>query len=505
MIKLLFIILLLIHLNVNEIFGKFNRKKILINGRSLYGLRYLKNNNKNEFNNKKITRNSIENLFDQKINHFNSNDKNTFKQRFWYSNKWYVDGGPIFLMIGDSTSDSNEWIENEDSEWMKLAKENHAMVFLLEHRYYGASLPVKNMSTDNMILLSSRQAIEDVGYFIKSINQINNYSNNTKWIVFGGSYSGALAAWARQLHPELIYGAISSSGTIQAVVDFYQYLDVVKNSLSSYSSECANDLKKGLYEVRELLKTPSGQDKITKLFNLCDKWSTLSDDDKGYFWQSIFINYMEVVQYNLNNFGSYRDSLTIKNLCSYHLDNSSTSLEHLGNVYNWFEQQFGDFCTETSYEMYIDFLKEINFGEDYSDTRAWVWQTCTEFGFFQSTDNDAKNFWGNVIDINWYVKQCTDIFGDKLTNSTVYLGIHGTNTFYGGINNFKGTRVILLNGSIDPWHVLGILKKTNSQIYPILMNGTAHCADMYPEADDDLPSLINGRKQIKEILNNWLQ
>uniref|UniRef100_A0A0K0ERI0 Serine protease K12H4.7 n=1 Tax=Strongyloides stercoralis TaxID=6248 RepID=A0A0K0ERI0_STRER len=503
MLKLLIVILLISHLNINYIFGKFNRKKILINGRPWYGFRPLFNN-KNKINEKE-ERSGIENLFDQKIDHFNSNNNGTFKQRYWYNNKWYSNNGPAFLMIGDSTSNSDEWIENNNLEWIKLAQEHNAAVFLLEHRYYGASHPVKDMSTNNMIYLSSKQAIEDVGYFIKSMNKMNNYSNNTKWIVFGGSYSGALAAWSRQLHPELVYGAIASSGTIQAVVDFYQYLDVVRNSLSSYSIECANDLKEGLYEVRKLLKTPSGQDKITNLFNLCDNWSTLSDDDKGYFWQSLFSNYMEVVQYNLNNFGSFKTTLTIKNLCSYHLDNSSKPLDHLANVYKMFEEEFGDFCTETSYEMYIDFLKEINFGEDYSDDRAWVWQTCTEFGYFQSTDSNTSNFWGNVLDNNWYVKQCTDIFENKITNSTVFLGVLGTNSFYGGVNNFKGTRVILPNGSIDPWHAVGVLKKTNSQNYPILIDGGAHCSDMYPEADDDLPSLTNSRIKIRNLLKSWLQ
>uniref|UniRef100_A0A0N5BHV7 Serine protease K12H4.7 n=1 Tax=Strongyloides papillosus TaxID=174720 RepID=A0A0N5BHV7_STREA len=502
-VKLLLIILLIACFNFDDVCGKFNRKKVLINGRPWYGFRPIKSIEYGTENNGKIK--SVEGLFNQKVNHFDSNDKSTFKQRYWSNDKWYQNNGIIFLMIGDSTSDSQGWIQNENLEWMKMAEEHSAMTFLLEHRYYGASHPVPDLETDNLVYLSSRQAIEDVGYFIKSMNEANNYSNDTKWIVFGGSYSGALAAWARQVHPELIFGAIGSSGPIQAVVSFYQYLDVVRNSLATYSEDCANDLGKGLSEVRELLKTSSGQGEVGNIFNLCDKWSTLSDDDKGYFWQSVFSNYMEVVQYNLNNFESFRDTLTIKNLCAYHLDNSTTSLQHLENVYKWFEGQFGDFCTETSYEMYIDFLKETNFGEDYSDDRAWIWQTCTEFGFFQTTDNDASQFWGNVLESDWYVKQCTDIFGDKYTNSTVFLGVAGTNAFYGGIKNFKGTRVILPSGSTDPWNAVGVINRTNSQNYPILINGTAHCADMYPEADDDLPSLVEGRGKIRALLKSWLQ
>lgn len=45
-------------------------------------------------------------------------------------------------------------------------------------------------------------------------------NDNQKWIVFGGSYPGSLAAWAREKFPELIHGAISSSGPLLAKVDF---------------------------------------------------------------------------------------------------------------------------------------------------------------------------------------------------------------------------------------------------------------------------------------------
>lgn len=57
-----------------------------------------------------------------------------------------------------------------------------------------------------------------------------------KWVSFGGSYpgsanekfqftflnSGALAAWLRIRHPEIISHAVGSSGPVQAEVDFYR-------------------------------------------------------------------------------------------------------------------------------------------------------------------------------------------------------------------------------------------------------------------------------------------
>lgn len=69
--------------------------------------------------------------------------------------------------------------------------------------------------------LSSEQALADLAYFIESINAQYNFGPNTKWIAFGGSYPGSLAAWLREKYPHLVYGAISSSGPLLAKIDFF--------------------------------------------------------------------------------------------------------------------------------------------------------------------------------------------------------------------------------------------------------------------------------------------
>ena len=36
-------------------------------------------------------------------------------------------------------------------------------------------------------------------------------------------------------------------------------------------------------------------------------------------------------------------------------------------------------------------------------------------------------------------------------------------------------------------------------------SGTAHCANMYPASDDDLPQLVEARATIEKLIGTWLK
>ena len=111
-----------------------------------------------------------------------------------------------------------------------------------------------------------------------------------------------------------------------------------------------------------------------------------------------------------------------------------------------------------------------------------------------------------MIHYSFFEQQCIDIFGEKFTVELLQNGVDFTNANYGGFG-LKPTRVAFPNGSTDPWHALGITSKDN--ISPgniaVFINGTAHCADMYPSGDADLKSLVEARQQIIDFLQTSLQ
>ncbi len=86
-----------------------------------------------------------------------------------------------------------------------------------------------------MKYLSSRQALADVNYFIGVITSMLKLTDKNRWVSFGGSYSGALSGWLRQLYPDKVVGAVATSAPVYAIEDFSQYLEVVSASLGSSS------------------------------------------------------------------------------------------------------------------------------------------------------------------------------------------------------------------------------------------------------------------------------
>ncbi|KAH7715555.1 hypothetical protein AAVH_17040 [Aphelenchoides avenae] len=73
---------------------------------------------------------------------------------------------------------------------LEYAESQHAAVYLLEHRYYGKSIPLHPQATDaHLTYLSSEQALADAAQFVETINRYKNYVN-PKWVSFGCSYAG---------------------------------------------------------------------------------------------------------------------------------------------------------------------------------------------------------------------------------------------------------------------------------------------------------------------------
>ena len=89
---------------------------------------------------------------------------------------------------------------------------------------------------------------------------------DTKWVVFGGSYSGALSAWLRTKYPHLFHASVASSAPILAQVDFKQYLQVVTKSLQTAGKTCTQKIQNATTTIQGMIKTSSGRKKLSQMF-----------------------------------------------------------------------------------------------------------------------------------------------------------------------------------------------------------------------------------------------
>lgn len=161
-------------------------------------------------------------------------------------------------------------------------------------------------------------------------------------------------------------------------------------------------------------------------------------------------------------------------------------------------------CLDFKYDKMINEMKNTSWDAESSEGgRQWTYQTCTEFGFYQTSENTSAIF-GDRFPIEFFVKQCTDIFGSKFNNESLSKGATRTNIMYGALN-LKTTNVLYVQGSIDPWHTLGLIKTMDKDMPTIYIDGTAHCANMYEPNENDLPQLKQARIQIESYIDNLLK
>ncbi|XP_050513606.1 putative serine protease F56F10.1 [Diabrotica virgifera virgifera] len=160
-----------------------------------------------------------ERWFTQNLDHFNPNDERTWQQRYFINDEFASGKGNLaFLLIGGEAEASSYLMTT--GSWITYARKYKPILFQLEHRYYGKSHPTEDLSTENLVYLTSQQALRDLAFFIEAMNQKYNLTRDVKWIVFGGSYSGNLAAWLRLKYPHLVHGAMSASAPLLAKLDF---------------------------------------------------------------------------------------------------------------------------------------------------------------------------------------------------------------------------------------------------------------------------------------------
>ena len=236
--------------------------------------------------------------FTQPLDHFDKKNTFTFEQRYWVNAQYYKPGGPVILLDGGETSGLDRIPFLTTGIAAKLANATGGLGMVLEHRYYGKSVPVANLSTDALRWLTNEQAMADSANLMANFNftattgiESDLTAPVTPYIYYGGSYAGARAAHMRVKFPELTYGAIASSGVTHASISLWQYFDVVRNA----APHCSPVLVDAIRSINIALSRPDLNIHLKRLFGL----EGLADDDFA-----SLLTVSDILFKYINSFGS---------------------------------------------------------------------------------------------------------------------------------------------------------------------------------------------------------
>jgi len=441
----------------------------------------------------------LELYIDQKLNHFDASDRRSFSQRYFRSDRFVLADSPrplVFLCVGgegppldasilvDSVHCSGDMLETAA---MLRSEGRSVQLYALEHRYYGRSYPTfpDGLATTNehLIYLSSRQAIQDIAHFVSAMHK------GGEWVTFGGSYPGVIAAWARAQLPHLITAAVSSSAPLVAQVDFPGYKNHVGEDLTS---ACWDVSSRGHKQIWGLAQQPEERHRVATDFNLCDV-DALDDERSVRYWLGEGVVYFAVQG---NDPSCQEELCNIEKRCEFLTDSSFEdpyhALQALAN------KQFGDECVDISWEQQIQDLTVVsdeNMGE-----RSWLWQTCTEFGYYQTCQLLDCPFLVNGHTLDFDIELCEHAFG--VVN--VQENIDATNEWHGGWN-LTSSKIISVKGSVDPWSELALPNSYSTGDMPVFeIQGASHHFWTHPSKYTDSEEVRRARYIIQTTLRDWL-
>jgi len=302
-------------------------------------------------------------------------------------------------------------------------------------------------------------------------------------------------------YPTVTIGAVASSAPVEAVLDFWAYNAVVNNSFTFVAGpECDARIRQATDAVQTLLQTSSGVEELEKLFKVCSPMQSPKDIEN--FMSSLMGNFEGVVQYNDDNRDPISREIDINYICNMMTNASVDALTAYVNVNNLILNVYGMPCLDASYQ---DLVAQTSNSTPPNDAKSWTYQTCVEFGYFQTTDSDEQPF-GNQVPLSFYTGLCSDVFG--IDPNTIGANINQTNINYGG-NNIPPngpTNILFVNGDIDPWHALGIYETISWGLQAIFIieqdgfYGGAHCSNVYADSPNDSSNLRWARVEI----NDWI-
>ncbi|EFX02097.1 serine-type peptidase [Grosmannia clavigera kw1407] len=447
----------------------------------------------------------------------------SFAQRFWYGTEhWRGPGSPILLITPGEQSGTgfNDTYLTDQRIIGRFAAAVGAAVVILEHRYWGGSAPYVRLDGPRLRYLTVTNARRDLAAFARGFVPPFDTSGRSSpatapWILGGGSYAGALAAWeaASDNHP--FWAFYATSAVVQSIGDFWQYFDTVR--LAS-PANCSADLVATIAHVDEVLTSGSLSQKLDLKASflledledadfanaltfgplLWQQTQFFSEAVLGYNSYHMFCNYIENVWPNstnpvpgpegvgvfraLDGYAKWFTQRVLPGLC-----------QSLG--YADFEGLYNTGCfanLNASSPMYSDLLVDNPF------SRQWSWLMCNEplVWFQDASPTGQPSIISRLVSYDYNLAQCALMFPASAGGFGLQHGRSpvDVNAATGGwsVSPQRTPRLLYTNNELDPWRPATVSARTGRPGGPListgdgddkepvrLIAGGGHCSDIY--------------------------
>jgi hypothetical protein len=413
------------------------------------------------------------------IDHFHNDSQyaphsyGMFNNRYWFDASNYKDGGPVIVLQSGETDGVSRLPYLQKGIVAQLAQATHGIGVILEHRYYGESWPTADLSTPNLRFLTTDQALADQAYFAQHVvfpglEDKTLTAPNVAYFAYGGSYAGAFVAFLRKLYPDVYWGAISSSGVTEAIYDYWEYYEPIRQygppACISATQKIVNVVDNILIgkndtKLTRELKTAFGLQNVTYdddfanvLIDGVSGWQSLNWDpavsDPTFYEYCDNITAPDVLYPSTAALMPIAQSLIATGGWANESANLTTSML---NFIGWLNNTVIAPCAaggSTQDQCFGQHNATSYTQDDISQTwRSWPYQYCAQWGFLQTGSGAPANqlpLISRTLTLEYKSIICRDAF-----NITTPPDTEAVNK-YGGFN-IAYDRLAIVNGEVDPW------------------------------------------------------
>jgi len=191
----------------------------------------------------------------------------------------------------------------------------------------------------------------------------------------------------------------------------------------------------------------------------------------------------------------------IEKICKYLVeqDESVSYMDRLASLSSI--QRTNEKCIKPSWDELLEYLSSPE--SKVYGTRSWIWQTCTEFGFYQTCEVNSYCPYGKGFhNLDQDLEICQKAF--DIDKDIVQSNVQASLEFYGGWD-LKSSRIIFTNGDIDPWSMLSVTGKRGNKKQPaIIVEGASHHFWTHEIQPSDSKDVMIGRAEIYYQVQQWI-